>query len=239
MEILAIIQARGGSKGIPGKNIKELAGKPLIAWTVEAARGSKKISRTIVSTDDAAIAEVARAAGAEVPFLRPAEYAQDGSKSIDLLLHALTELGKHDGYKPDIVVQLKPTNPLRTSQHIDDCIEAYLVDPSIDSLITVVKSPAHPFKTYAIDDGGFATPFIPESVSGIKEASKQPRQKLPAAYVQNSCVNVINPRTLFEQHSSLGKRVKGFIMAQEESTNIDTLLDFRIAEMLLRDRMNV
>ncbi len=236
MEILAIIQARGGSKGIPGKNIKDLAGKPLIAWTIEAARGSAKITRTIVSTDDAGIAEVARAHGAEVPFLRPTEFAQDGSKSIDLLLHALTELEK-EGYKPDLVVQLKPTNPLRTSKHIDECIDAYLADPSVDSLITVVKSPAHPFKTYAIDEGGFATPFIPEAVSGIKEASKQPRQKLPAAYVQNSCVNVINPKTLFVQHSSLGKRVKGFILSQEESINIDTLLDFRIAEMLLRDRL--
>lgn len=236
MKILAIIQARGGSKGVPKKNIKNLAGRPLIAWTIEEAKKSTYINRIIVSTDDKNIADVSRRYGAEVPFMRPKKFATDKSKSIELLQHALGWLAKHENYRADVVVQLKPTNPLRRAEHIDLCIKSYLKSPGIDSLITVVKSPAHPLKTWKFNDG-FLAPFVPESVYGITEAAKQPRQALPEAFVQNSCVHVINPRTILKKNSSIGKKIKGIIMERDDSVNIDAALDFKIAEMLIRKKI--
>lgn len=235
MNVLAIIQARGGSKGVPGKNVKSLLGKPLIAWTIEAALSAKSVTRTIVSTDDAAIAEAARAAGAEVPFMRPAELASDDAKSIGLLQHALSWLKKHEAYSPDVVVQLKPTNPLRTADHIDQCVQAYLDHHGVDSVITVVEAPIHPLKTWRLN-GEYLIPFIPEEVSGIAESVKMPRQKLPQAFGNNSCVHVINPETI-RSGSSIGKKVVGVVLSREESVNIDDPIDFDIAEMLLRRRL--
>ena len=133
MNVLAIIQARGGSKEIPGKNIRLLAGKPLIVWTIEAAKAAKTITRVIVSTDDEEIAMVSRQAGAEVPFLRPPELASDNAKSVGLLRHALRRLWEQEGFKTDVVVQLKPTTPLRTSEHIDQCVSLFLIEPDLDS----------------------------------------------------------------------------------------------------------
>lgn len=235
MNVLAIIQARGGSKGIPGKNVKPLCGKPLIVWTIEAAKKAKTVTRVIVSTDDKKIAEVAKQYGAEVPFLRPAELAGDGAKSIGLLEHALTFLKEKEGYEATAVVQLKPTNPLRTSETIDRCVELYKKSPGIDAVITVVKAPIHPLKCWKFE-GEFVEPFVPESVFGIKEASKSPRQKLPEAYGNNSCVHVINPKTILEKHSSIGTKVKGVVLSREESVNIDEPIDFEIAEILMRKR---
>ena len=234
-EILAIIQARGGSKTIPGKNIKLIAGKPLISWTIEEAKKSKYIDRIVVSTDDKKIAAVAKKYGAEVPFLRPKKLAADKAKSIDLLQHALWWLKENENYCPDVVVQLKPTNPLRKAVHIDNCIKIFLKSKNIDSLITVTKSPAHPLKTWKFS-GDFLVPFIPENVYRIKEAAKLPRQSLPEAFVQNSCVNIIRPDTILKKNSSIGKKVKGVIMEREDSINIDTLLDFMVAELLLKRR---
>lgn len=233
MKVLALIQARGGSKGIPGKNIKDLAGKPLIAWTIEAAQHARTVNRIIVSTDDEAIASVARAYGVEVPFMRPPELATDGAKSIGLLEHALTTLKETEGYICDALVQLKPTNPMRSAAHIDDCVDMFFIDPTIDSVISVVKAPIHPLKTWRLEEG-FASPFVPESVFGIHEAAKQPRQQLPEAYGNNSCVHVINPRTILEKHSSVGTVVKAYVMSPEDSINIDTPMDFDIAAMLMQ-----
>ncbi len=237
MNILVIIQARGGSKSIPGKNIKLINGKPLIAWTIEAAKGAKTVTRVIVSTDDTAIAEVSKKYGAEVPFMRPSEFATDGAKSVGLIKHAIEWLRDNENYKTDIVVQLKPTNPLRTSAHIDEAVQEYLINPGIDSLITVTKSPAHPLKTYKFS-GEFVEPFVPAELYGLTEASKMPRQALPEAFVQNSCVNVINPATILEKGSSLGKKVVGMVMEREDAVNIDDAMDFEVAEWLLKKRDN-
>ena len=238
MNVLAIIQARGGSKGIPGKNIKPLCGKPLIAWTIDAARAAKTVTRVIVSTDDEKIAEVSRKYGAEVPFLRPAELATDGAKSIGLLEHALNWLSEKEDYRTDIVVQLKPTNPLRTAETIDKCVELYKESEDIDAVITVVKASIHPLKTWKFD-GEFVLPFVPENIFGIKEAAKTPRQKLPEVFGNNSCVHVINPRTILEKHSSVGTKVKGLVLSREESINIDEPLDFDVAEIILRKRLGL
>jgi len=237
MQVLAIIQARGGSKSIPRKNIKELGGKPLIAWTIEAAKNSKLVTRTIVSTDDEEIAAVSKKFGAEVPFMRPAEFATDEAKSVGLLKHALNWLREHENYRPDIVVQLKPTNPLRTSEHIDAAVKSFAELPGIDSLITVTKALSHPLKTYKFNGNNLEL-FVSEEISMIKEASKLPRQNLPEAFVQNSCVNVINPEIILKKGTSLGKKIKGFVMSREDSVNIDVPLDFEIAEILLKKKQH-
>lgn len=237
MNILAIIQARGGSKGIPGKNIKPLLGKPLIAWTIEAAKKSKLVTRVIVSTDDEKIAAIARAAGAEVPFVRPAELAADQAKSIGLLQHALRWLKENENYRADAVVQLKPTNPLRTADHIDQCVREFLKDPGLDAVITIVKVPIHPLKMWRLDDNDYLTPFVPEAVFGIKESAKAPRQTLPEAFGNNSCVHVINPKTILEKNSSIGTKVKGVVLTREESINIDEPLDFQIAALVLKNKL--
>lgn len=235
MEVLGIIQARGGSKSIPKKNIKELAGKPLIAWTIEEAKKSKAITRLIVSTDDKEIAEISRSYGAEVPFIRPTEFATDQAKSIGVLKHALKWLADNEKYNPDAVVQLKPTNPLRRVEHIDKCLEVFFNSPNIDAVITITKSPAHPLKSWKFT-GEFLEPFVPEKVYGIKEAAKMPRQTLPEAYVNNSCVHVINPKTILEKNSSIGTKVKGVVLSREDSINIDDKLDFKIAQILIKER---
>jgi CMP-N,N'-diacetyllegionaminic acid synthase len=235
MNVVAIIQARGGSKGIPGKNIKMLAGKPLIAWTIEVARASKNVTRTIVSTDSEEIANVAKEYGAEVPFMRPAELASDSAKSVGLLRHALEWLQTNEGYIPDAVVQLKPTNPLRTADHIDESVDLFFENPDVDAVVSVVKAPIHPLKTWKLEDG-YLTPFIPETVFGIHEAAKSPRQQLPEAHGNNSAVHVINPRTILEKNSSIGDVVRAYVMTPEDSINIDTSLDFEIAEFLMNKR---
>ena len=134
MDILGIIPARGGSKGIPGKNIKMIAGKPLIEWTIEAAKKSKLLTRVIVSTDDEKIAEVAKQYGAEVPFLRPKDIAQDLSTDVEFLIHALDWLKANQGYEPEIIVRLPPTSPLRTAAHIDEGIKKLMDTPEADAV---------------------------------------------------------------------------------------------------------
>lgn len=235
MEILAIIQARGSSKAIPKKNIKQLAGQPLIAWTIQAAKKSKLISRLIVSTDDKEIARSSRLYGAEVPFLRPKKYATDKAKSLGVLQHALKWLAQNENYHPDVVVQLKPVNPLRRAVHIDKCIKIFLKSKNIDSVITITKTPAHPLKSWKFK-GSFLAPFVPEKVYGIKEAAKMPRQMLPQAYVNNSCVHVINPKTILNKSSTIGTKIKGVVMDRQDSINIDTDLDFAMAEILIKKK---
>lgn len=236
MEALAIIQARGGSKGVPGKNIRPLGEKPLIGWTIDAARGASSVGRVIVSTDSEDIARVARECGAEVPFLRPAELATDDAKSIGLLKHALEWFAEHEGYRPDAVVQLKPTNPLRTSAHIDAAVRLFADLPDADAVITVRPVREHPYKTWKRTEDGGIEPFIPESYHHIPEAVKSPRQKLPEAFIQNSCVHVIRSSTILEKNSSIGTNVRAIIMSEEDSLNIDTPQDFALAEYLFSSR---
>ncbi|MBI1975624.1 MAG: acylneuraminate cytidylyltransferase family protein [Candidatus Vogelbacteria bacterium] len=236
MEVLALIQARGGSKGVPGKNIRMLGGKPLIAWTVEAARKAPSVNRVIISTDSAEIADAARIYGAEVPFIRPAEFATDDAKSIGLLRHALLWLEEHEGYRPDALVQLKPTNPLRTSAHIEDAIRLFKESSETDAVITVRPVREHPYKTWKRTEDGRIEPFIQEDYHHIKEAVKSPRQKLPEAFIQNSCVHVIRPSTILEQNSSIGTNVRVVVMSEEDSLNIDTPNDFALAELLFAQR---
>ena len=238
MEVLGIIPARGGSKSIPRKNIKLLCGKPLIAWSIEEAKKSRLLTRIIVSTDDLGIADVARQYGCEVPFLRPAEFAQDLSTDVEFLLHALDFLREKEGYNPEIVLRLPPTSPLRTATHIDEGIEKLIATPDADAVRPICEAPKHPYKLWKITkDKKFLEPFLPESFTGFHEAYNLPRQLFPKAYIHTGAMDVIRTRTLREQKSTSGKKLAYFFMAPEDSVNIDHPIDFEIAEFLMQKRL--
>lgn len=238
MEILGIIPARGGSKSIPGKNIKRLLGKPLIAWSIEEAKKSKLLSRVIISTDDEEIARVAREYGGEVPFLRPAEIAKDNSTDVEFILHTLDWLKENEDYAPEIVLRLPPTSPLRTAQHIDEGIKKLIDAPEADAVRPICEAPKHPYKLWQIsEDKKFLKPFLPESFTGFGEPHNLPRQLFPKVYVHTGAMDVIRVSMIREQKSTSGKNLAYFFMAPEDSVNIDEPIDFEIAEFLLKKRL--
>lgn len=238
MEILAIIPARGGSKSIPRKNIKLLCGKPLIAWIIAAAKKSKLITRTIVSTDDEEIARVARVYGAEVPFMRPAEISGDLATDVEFLEHALVYLEQSEGYRPDIVVRMPPTSPLCTAAHIDEGIATLLNLPDADAVRPICEVLKHPYKLWKLSEGSpWLEPFLSKSFTGFDEAHNLPRQLFPKVYMHTGAMDVIRTRTICEQRSTSGKKTAYFFMKPEESINIDHPIDFEIAEILLKKRI--
>ena len=209
MNILALVPARGGSKGIPRKCIKLLAGEPLLAYTIREAKKSKYITRLIVSTEDEEIARVAEQYVAEIPFLRPTELALDHVTDLPVFQHCLMWLKENQGYSPDIVVHLRPTAPLRTVHHIDTGIELLLASPKSDCVRSVCCAAQHPLKMWRLKDG-YLDPFISEEVSGIREAYNMPRQKLPPAYIQNGAVDVIRTEVILRKASMTGDVIKAF-----------------------------
>ena len=231
-QILAIIPARGGSKKIPKKNIKLLAGKPLIAYTIEEALKSKHITRISVSTDDENIAKIARDFGAEAPFLRPSELAKDHVTDLPVFQHCLNWLRENENYIPDIIVHLRPTAPLRKIHHIDSGIELLLKSPEADSVRSVTSVGQHPLKMWKIENNKLI-PFISEKSSGIKESYNMPRQKLPKAYIQNGSVDVLWTNTILEKNSMSGDIIVPLVMEELESVNIDSEIDFLLAELIM------
>jgi CMP-N,N'-diacetyllegionaminic acid synthase len=229
-EILALIPARGGSKGIPRKNLLPLAGKPLIAYSIEQALASRHITRTIVSTDDPEIARVARLCGAEVPFERPAEFAQDSSADLDVFRHALTTLRSIDGYACEGVVHLRPTGPVRRVDRIDEAIAMYLDHPEADSLRSVTWPDQTPYKMWRVE-GGYLQPCL--RVDGVTEAHSQPRQSLPEIFWQNGYVDIIRPRTILELGQMAGHRIVPFVM-HEPVFELDYPEDIPRVEAALR-----
>ena len=177
-EVLALIPARGGSKGIPHKNIRDFAGFPLLAFSVAAGLQAERISRVIVSTDDPAIAQVAEKFGAEVPFLRPKELAQDNTLDLPVFEHALTWLKSNEGYSPELVVQLRPTSPIRPIDLVDQAIKELQTHPKADSVRGVVRAGQNPYKMWRIrEPEGYMEPLL--NLTGIREPYNTPRQKLP------------------------------------------------------------
>ncbi len=207
-EVLALIPARGGSKSIPRKNLLVLAGKPLIAHSIAQALASRHITRTIVSTDDPEIAEVARACGAEVPFMRPAMYAEDRSPDIDVFRHALEWLRDREGYRPEAVVHLRPTGPVRRVERIDSAISMLLSHPEADSLRSVGMPIQSPYKMWRMVEGRLE-PLL--RIPGVAEAHSSPRQGLPPVYWQNGYVDIIRPRVI-ERGFMAGDHVLPFIV---------------------------
>ncbi len=226
MEVLALITARGGSKGLPGKNIIDFLGRPLLAWSVDAAKQSAKITRIITSTDDDAIANVARSVGSEVPFKRPVDLAQDDTTDLPVFVHALKWLDENENYKPDLIIHLRPTSPLRPAGLIDSCIEKILNDKSADSLRVVCEPLNNPFKMWKITDK-----YLEVLVdAGIKEQYNQPRQKLPMVYWQIGTLDITKPATIIEKHSMSGERILPYIVNQELAVDIDNKVSLKSAE---------
>ena len=210
-EILALIPARGGSKGIPRKNVLMVAGKPLIAYSIEQALASRYITRTIVSTDDAEIAEVARHFGAEVPFMRPFQFAQDLSPDIDVFRHALEWLRDREGYNCELVVHLRPTGPVRRVELIAEAIETMLNHSEADSLRSVSWPVQTPYKMWRMVEG-YLQPLL--AVEGMVEPYCMPRQSLPEVYWQNGYVDIVRPHVVLELGMMCGRKVLPFVVRE-------------------------
>jgi CMP-N,N'-diacetyllegionaminic acid synthase len=234
VEILAIIPARGGSKGLPGKNIRPLNGHPLIAYSILAAISCKSITRVIVSTDSEEIAAVARQYGAEVPFIRPADIAADMSTDLEVFRHALSYMEQADAYVPDYVVQLRPTSPIRFAADIETCITKLLRHQEADSLRIVTESPITPYKMWTINDPGKPmTPLL--SVNGIEEPYNEPRQRLPKTYWQIGTLDVIKTAVITEQNSMSGKSILPHVIDSRFAVDIDDIQSFSKASEVLNN----
>ena len=237
MKILGIIPARSGSKEIPCKNIKPLAGKPLIAWTIEEAKKSKYIDRLIVSTNDKEIASVAKKYGCEVPFIRPKEISGDLATDVEFIEHALDWFEENETWKPDIILRLPPTAPLRTYKHIDEGIEVLIKDENADASRPITEAQKHPFKMWVIPNSSdYLEPFLDKSITGFDEPHNLPRQLFPKVYIHTGAMDVIRYDTIKKLKSTSGKKLRYFYMKPEDSINIDHLIDFEVAEILMSKR---
>lgn len=208
-EVLSLIPARGGSKSIPRKNLLRVCGKPLVVYAIEHALGCAPITRTVVSTDDDEIAEVARAAGAEVPFRRPAEYASDTATDLDVFRHALSWLRDAEEYEPELVVHLRPTGPVRDVARIERAIAALLARPDADALRSIELAEQTPYKMWRIENG-LLKPVA--ELPGYPEVHSTSRHELPLVYWQNGYVDVVRPRTVLELGSMCGRTVLPFVI---------------------------
>jgi N-acylneuraminate cytidylyltransferase len=236
--ILALIPARGGSKGIPRKNIRSFAGYPLIAWSIAAAKQSQLVTRIIVSTDDEEIASVAREWGAEAPFLRPAEFAQDNTTDLPVFEHALKWLEEMEGYRPDIIIQLRPTSPIRPKGMVDDAIRILHNHQDADCVRGVVVAGQNPFKMWRFN--GEDKPLNPLlTVDGIKEPYNAPRQILPPAYWQTGHIDVIRTSTISEKKSLTGAVIYPLVIDAKYTVDIDTPSDWQKYEALIYSGLNV
>jgi CMP-N,N'-diacetyllegionaminic acid synthase len=216
---LAVVPARGGSKGVPRKNVRMLAGKPLIAWTIEQAFHSRYIDRVIVSSEDEEICQVAKQSGAEVPFVRPAELASDTASGVDVLCHAVENAGADYDY----VVLLQPTSPLRESTDIEAAIE-FCVSRAAKSVVSVTEATKSPYWMYQMKEGGELISFVENAASN--------RQQLPQSYALNGAVYVLEVAALLATRKVLDEQTLGYVMPAERSYDIDRETDFLICEFL-------
>ena len=231
-EILALIPARGGSKGIPRKNIRTFAGYPLVAWSIAAGLQAKSVSRVIVSTDDEEIAAVAREYGAETPFMRPRELAQDRTTDLPVFQHALKCLEDIEAYKPRIVVQLRPTSPVRPIECVDSAVRILVEHADADSVRGVVPAAHNPYKMWRFN--GYEKPMKPLlEVEGITEPYNAPRQILPPTYWQTGHIDVIRTSTITGKQSLTGNVVYPLVIDPRYTVDIDTPADWQKYEALV------
>lgn len=228
MEVLAIIPARGGSKGVPRKNIKELCGKPLIAYTIEASINSKYITRTIVSTEELEIKDISLSYGAEVPHERPINLASDSSPTIDTVIELLNWLKLNEGYVPDYVCLLQCTSPLRTEADIDNTINK-MINTGMQAAVTVCEAETNPYWTNVFN-GDKLEYFIKEGKNITR------RQDLPSVYTINGAVYVIKTEILMKERTFEVDNLTAYVMSSENSIDIDNMIDFKIAEVLMKER---
>lgn len=225
MKFLAVIPARGGSKGIPGKNIKILNGKPLIQYTIDAAKGAFLSEPICISTDDVKIKKVVESLGTEVPFLRPDELATDTSGTYEVLLHAVNYY-ESIGYSPDVVVLLQATSPFRSSRHIKEALNLY--DESCEMVVSVKETNANPY--YVLreeDESGYLVPS--------KKGNFTRRQDCPKVYEVNGAIYIINVKALKQKSISEFSKVKKYLMDDISSHDIDDMVDWKFAEFLLQN----
>ena len=227
-KVLALILARGGSKGLPGKNIKILLGKPLIAWTIECAKKSKYIDRIIVSTDSKKIADIGKQYGADIPFVRPTKLATHRAKGIDAVLHAIRWL-ENNSQVYDIIVLLQPTSPLRTREDIDGAVEL-LSSKKIKGVAGVMECFQSPIWSNSLPKNGCMKNFIKSKYANGN------RQELPVFYHLNGAVFVAYSDYIKEQKSFIGDKTFAYIMPKDRSVDIDDEVDFKIAEFLIKSR---
>lgn len=228
-KMIAVIPARGGSKGLPGKNIKPLNGLPMIGYAIREAQKSELISDIIVSTDSPDIAKVAEELGASVPFLRPAELAGDKSSAIDAYIYTIDRLNNDHNYYIENFAVLQPTSPLRTTEDIDGALHAFF-ECDADSVISVTEAVHPPVWAKKIDEKGILRDYFPEY------ASNQNRQEIDIAYMPNGAVFVFNFHKLKTEYRYYFEKTYPFIMPAERSLDVDTLLDFEFAEFLIQKR---
>lgn len=229
MKILCIIPARGGSKGIPYKNIKPLNGKPLLQYTAEAAKNSKFINKIVLSTDDNNIAKIGINLGLEVPFIRTSFLAKDDTPSLPVFTNTLEELEKIDGYKPDLIIILQPTSPLRTTKHIDEAFELYL-STNCDSLVSICEVP-HNMNPYSVMK--FSSDNTLEKFLDFDENNNL-RQYKPKFVARNgAAIYIFNYDCLMKKKSIYGESILGYKMDKISSIDIDDEVDWEIASLFL------
>ena len=231
MKILAIIPARGGSKGVPRKNIVNINNIPLIGYTINAALKSNKLTDVVVSTDDAEIAEISRDLGAQVPLIRPIDLASDQAQSSPVIEHAVHFMENIKGFKYDAVLMLQPTSPLRTSKHINESLDLF-TSQDCDSVVSIVSVGGnHPFRMKRLI-GDQLINYIDQGFWDMR-----PRQSLPDVYIRNGAIYLIKRNVFMQNQQLIGDRCLGYIMNDYESTNIDTPIDLKIAELLLKEKL--
>ena len=230
--VLALVPARGGSKGIPGKNVRPLAGHTLLYYAAQAAAASGVVDRTVLSTDSAEVAAEGRRAGLEVPFMRPAALAQDDTPMLPVIEHAVSELSA-GGWDPEIVVLLQPTSPLRTGAHVREAVHA-LRETNADSVVTVVELPRHLSPDYVMKiDAGRLVPFLAEGARITRRQDTRP------AFVRDGTAYVFWTRTLRTTRSIYGDRCHPLVVQPHESITIDTPDDWEAAERRLQEAARV
>lgn len=235
MKVLGIVTARGGSKGLPGKNLRLLAGKPLIAHTIDTAVESRSFDRVVLTTDDDEIADVARSCGCEVPFMRPRELARDETPHLPVLQHAVKCLRDLERYEPDAVMILQPTSPLRRVSDIHESI-ALLERSGADSVVSVSEVPAHynPMRTLRVDGDGVATLFL--TGDPVRRRINR-RQDMPTAWTMNGAIYLFRTSVLDGPEPNLyGERTAAYVMPHEFGLSIDSLDDWNDVEKVLRLR---
>lgn len=229
--IVAIIPARGGSKSIPRKNVKTLGGVPLIAYSIAAGLESTFTHRVIVSTEDEEIASISRHWGADVPFLRPSELAEDHVTDFPVFEHAVEWLAENDRV-PDVLIQLRPTSPFRPPNCLDEAITKLLKDEEADSVRGVTPSGQNPYKMWRIENEAMS-PLIE---SEYREPYNMPRQKLPSTYWQTGHIEVIRARTILEKKSLTGDRILPYVIDPQYAVDLDNLHQWQFAEHLISDQ---
>jgi YrbI family 3-deoxy-D-manno-octulosonate 8-phosphate phosphatase len=231
-QILALIPARGGSKGIPRKNIRDFAGYPLIAWSIAAGLQAHAVNRIVVSTDDAEIAAVAREYGAETPFMRPPELAHDRTTDLPVFEHALKWLEEIEGYRPDIVIQLRPTSPIRPKDCVDSAVKILIEHADADCVRGIVPATQNPHKMWRFN--GYDRPMNPLlQVEGITEPYNAPRQILPPVYWQTGHIDAIRASTISRKSSLTGSVIYPLVIDPRYSVDIDTFADWKKYEGLV------